>query len=310
MRFKENPSHLLESFHWIAILWLIFCLVGSPYTQASKDKPDISWVAFDFPPFEISHGPNKGTGYIDRIRNRFIQELPQYNHESPTLVNQRRFYRLLSSGSYCHSTARHTPAYENLAIQSIPHFTGFADVIITLQSNVEELSKYGIPVPLHKILKDGNLKLGVPSRSMGRVLDETLQKYGTDNNMLRRSSSQVGKELLTLLKKNRIDFTIDYPSAKRAWETSLQTEGLVSLPIKELEELIPIGHITCSNTETGRKIIKDSNKVIYKLLNDPEYVQEYILNAFPKELQDIIQARVESHIRPELEKYRESIVSD
>lgn len=310
LRIEKSLFHIFASNRWIKILLLISCLAGSHHSYGSDDKPVISWVTFDIPPFEISYGPNKGSGYIDHIRNRFIQELPQYKHKPPTLVNQRRFDRLLTSGNYCHSTTRHTPTYEKLAIQSIPHFTGFPDVIITLQKNAAELSKYGIPVPLHRILKDGNLKLGIPSRSMGTILDGIFQEHGTEKNMFTRSSSQVGKELLTLLQKNRIDYTIDYPSAKRNWETSLQAKGLISLPIEELEELIPIGHITCSNTEYGRKIIKDSNKVIYKLLNDPKYVQEYILNAYPQELQDTVKTRIESHIRPELEKYQKSLSRD
>lgn len=310
MRINNSIIHNVKSLYLMVQLSLLGTLALSSHSHANEDKPAINWVALDIPPFEISYGPNKGKGYVDRIRNRFIKELPQYRHSSPTLVNQQRFFRLLSTGDYCHSTMRRTDAFNKIAVQSIPHFTGFSDVIITLEKNAPKLSKYGVPVPLHKILKDGDSRLGVPSRSMGKILDEIFREHGTENNLLTRNSSQVGKELLTLLQKNRIDFTIDYPSAKRSWETSLQAKDLISLPIKELEELIPVGYITCSNTEYGRKIIKDSNKVIYKLLNDPKYVQEYILNTYPKELQDIVKSRIESHIRPELEKYQESLETD
>ncbi|WP_299775320.1 hypothetical protein [uncultured Pseudoteredinibacter sp.] len=310
MRIKNCIFSDVQSIYLMVQLSLLGTLVLSSYSYAYEDKPVINWVALDIPPFEISYGPNKGKGYVDRIRNRFIKELPQYRHSSPTLVNQQRFFRLLSTGDYCHSTMRRTDAFNKIAIQSIPHFTGFSDVIITFEKNAQKLSKYGVPVPLHKILKDGDSRLGVPSRTMGKILDEIFREHGTEENLLTRSSSQVGKELLTLLQKNRIDFTIDYPSAKRSWETNLQAKGLISLPIKELEELIPIGYITCSNTELGRQIIKDSNRVIYRLLKDPKYVQDFILNAYPKELQHIVQERVENHIQPALERYRESTEKD
>lgn len=291
-----------------AALQLVFStsLLCAPSLWAASTKPLISWVVLDIPPIEIAYGPLKGQGSLDKIRDRFIEELPQYRHSSPILVNQERFLRLLPTGTFCHATLRSTAKLDGLAIQSIPHFTGFPDVIITTKKHQDAISRFGVPVPLERVLTESSLKLGVPSRSMGKDVDNILRKYGNDKNMITRRSSEVGKDLLRMMLAGRLDYTIGFPSAKRSWEKTPEGKDIISFPIQELNDLIPIGHITCSNNELGRKFIEDSNKVIHKLIGSQQYIDRYVLSAYPLELQKTVQNRINSHILPLHKKYEEN----
>lgn len=303
---RNNKGRLRTAIGAALLLASATSLLFVSSLSAESAKPIISWVVLDIPPIEIAYGPLKGQGSLDKIRDRFIEELPQYRHSPPILVNQERFLRLLPTGTFCHATLRSTAKFDGLAIQSIPHFTGFPDVIITTKKHQKAISQFGVPVPLQRVLTESSLTLGVPSRSMGKDVDDILRQYGNENNMLTRRSSEVGKDLLRMMLAGRLDYTIGFPSAKRSWEKTPEGKDVISFPIQELNDLIPIGHITCSDNELGRKFIDDSNKIIHKLIGSQEYINRYVLSAYPLELQKTVQERINSHVLPLHKKYEEN----
>lgn len=256
----------------------------SSYAFAEKNhvKPEILWLQFDFPPYEIASGENKNQGQIDRIRSLIIERLPQYKHQTPTLVNQARMDRLLRQKNSCHMSLLKPEQAKPHLVYSKPHMTGPPHHIISSEKNSPNFYRNGEPIPLEQLLQNRELLLSIPSRSMGNLLNETFAKYKQSISI--RESSNVGSDFFTLIEKGRIDYTIEYPSSIVNWNRDHPNNKLVAIPIQELKAYYPIGYAACSNSALGKKVIRDINNNFEALLQAEDYIENYLLYLYPENI--------------------------
>ena len=76
-----------------------------------------------------------------------------------------------------------------------------------------------------------------------------------------------------MLDHGRFDFMISYPSAiNYAMKSILLKQAYTFLKIEGIPAFIS-GHIACSQTEWGKSVIRDINKVLLKVKNTSDYLE-------------------------------------
>ncbi|WP_299978997.1 hypothetical protein [uncultured Pseudoteredinibacter sp.] len=276
------------------IFLLLVALSNYVFAESNKVKPEILWLQFDFPPYEIASGNDKNQGQIDRIRSLIIDRLPQYRHQKPTLVNQARMDRLMLQNNSCHMGMLKPKNPKPHLIYSKPHMTGTPHHIIASEKSKDRFYRNNEAISLRELLKEGELLLSVPSRSMGNVLNGIFSEYQQAISI--RESSNVGVDFFTLIDKGRIDYTIEYPPSITRWNQNHPDNKLIAIPIQELSAYYPIGYAACSNSALGKKVIRDINHSFENLLQSTDYIKNYLLYLYPKNLHPQLQQQYENSV--------------
>ncbi|WP_299773356.1 hypothetical protein [uncultured Pseudoteredinibacter sp.] len=167
-------------------------------------------------------------------------------------------------------------------IYSKPHMTGTPHHIVASEKAKDHFYRNGKVIPLRELLEAGELSLSVPSRSMGSPLNDIFKEY--QQNISIRESSNVGIDFFTLIDKGRIDYTIEYPTAINSWNQIHPDNKLIAIPIQELKSYYPIGHAACSNSALGNKVVNDINSSFETLLQNEDYIENYLLYLYPENL--------------------------
>lgn len=101
------------------------------------------------------------------------------------------------------------------------------------------------------------------SRSFGKLLDKQI-KVLQQRNLVVRPGMDDDASTVSMLLKGRVDYLLEYPiDVKRVLGNRTNTE-LTSIAIAASTPFV-VGHIMCSDTETGRNIVKDINTALRRL---------------------------------------------
>lgn len=117
--------------------------------------------------------------------------------------------------------------------------------------------------------------LGVSKgRSFGESLDLQVGALAPKNRLTRAGIGRY-EALERMLFKKRIDFTLQFPTElKLGVDDYPQEVNVSSLAIAENSQFI-LGHIGCSQSELGKKVIKHSNEILQKLYRQPNFYQAH-----------------------------------
>ena len=230
----------------VAISLLVILFLLPAWAHAEREKGDsITWFILDLPPFFLTKGPDKGKGLADQIQKMVSERLDGYRFSNKVANASRIAKELNEDKRVCFAGE----FYGN------PGFLTSVPTIVLLPHNIivrkKDLHIFGDEnnVSLRKLLQNKNLILGTArDRLYGPELDIVLKEHARAENIYRRSGKDTLDGLLGMLIKGRIDYLIEYP---------------VSITYR--------GAIRCPDTEWGRKIINDINKILVKIRALPEY---------------------------------------
>lgn len=280
MEFSKKATEVkVHHLSFAKLLWVVLVGCSSP-TLASES---IRWVSFDFPPFEIIEGPDAGTGITDEMRKFSQLGLPNYEHQVPTIVNQARLKRLFKEGLSCYPGIIPNKEGEPFLYYSIPYSMDYPVLLVTTKKKHQTLFNNATSLSLEQSLKDLAATLTVPSRTLGPVIDDIIEKNkGNKNLSIRMSMDHAGKTFEMLL-KGRTDYVIAYNSEAVYWGQNGETNQLVFMDISELKGQFVLGSVGCSKSPKGREVIKKLNTYFAKNRNDKAYIKRAFLDWMPEQ---------------------------
>jgi len=250
---------------------LLVISVLPAWVVAEREKEDsITWFILDLPPFFITKGSDKEKGLADQIQKMVSERLDGYRFSNKVANASRIAKELKEDECVCFAGE----FYGN------PGFLTSVPTILLLPHNIivrkKDLHLYGNGnyVSLKRLLQNKNLILGTASdRLYGPELDIVLKKHTKGKNVYHRSGKDTLDGLLGMLIKGRVDYLIEYPvSIAYAAKRLGVLDKLATITIEENVDAPPIrGAIRCPDTEWGRKIINDINKILLKIRVLPEY---------------------------------------
>ena len=135
-------------------------------------------------------------------------------------------------------------------------------------------------------------------RSFGEVVDKQIQQVPS-RNILQRAGDGRYQAMMHMLFKGRIDFIIDFPvEMKRELDAFDMPVSLASLPIADTPEYI-VGHIACSKSDLGEKIVQQVNTRLLTLYQQAEffyahsrYLADADLTNFSQYYMDVFQSPI------------------
>jgi len=262
-----------------SILSLIF-LINFLYSN-QNDK--ITWLINDAPPFYISEGEFKNMGFGDLFQKMIIEDLSNYNHEIKKSALSRVIKNFQHKKNVCFSTWIYntTPEY---VITSIPNLYYEPLGIITRKENKKFFTQ--IPISLDDLMANEKfIFIQGMGRGYGLPLDEIVNKYKEKPNFkIRKSSKNITDAIFEMIKRKRVDYTIDYYSSLSYYNARNEKNNqLIFLPVEENYEKGVLGSIACSKSLWGEKVIEDINKSIVKLREKNEYKNTFSKWLVPKE---------------------------
>lgn len=288
--YQTATSHTL-----LITLALVLLLASAPVKPEPAEKV-IRWMSYDFPPYEIVTGPEKNQGIIDRIRIFITAATGDYRHYKPILINKDRMKKLLRSDRYCHASV--IPTSEMLKSSYMSYKTGitFPHTLITTEANHLKNFNNRASVSLLELLKNKDLIMAVPSRSMGETLNEIIANHKNQTNVHIRKSFKSRGVFENMLFKSRADYFIDYPTMVVDWNKANPNQKLVALIIKETEDQYITARVSCSRNQWGKQAINRINSALVDVRKDPNYFYSVFLTRTPPELRATLQKEYDNTV--------------
>lgn len=241
----------------------------------------IHWLVQDLPPhftFKNGQPPQRprdlGNGEVDGFMRLLIARLPQYRHEFVD-AGFPRFEALVRQGQTLCS-ALHVRTPERLGWL---YYTHLHPALLSRQLHVvvrrdqlprfEQADAPGQTLSLAEILKREDLVGLLPrGRSFGPRIDALLQATGE-----RSPKTMVigrGTHLLSMLRAQRMDYTLEYPAVMADYLSSNGAGAeLLALPIAEGRSTA-VATAACSRTPEGRRQIEAIDQAVRKLAQEPQ----------------------------------------
>jgi uncharacterized protein (TIGR02285 family) len=255
----------------VALCFLFMVSLFSGGAAAKETGPDtITWLVLDLPPFFLTKGPDKGKGIADQIQQMVCERLKGYRSRTQRANASRIARELREDNHVCFAGEFYgNPDFLTSAptIAIIPH------AIVVRKDDIERFGG-GDKVSLKALLRKKDLILGTAKdRLYGPELDEVLKAHSGEDQIYSRSGEDILDGLLGMLLKKRIDYLIEYPmSIRYAAKKAGVADRIAVIPIQENSEAPLIrGAIRCPDTEWGREVIADINRVLWDLRPSPRY---------------------------------------
>ena len=249
---------------------LLLILLISLNINADESRKKIVWYAYDQPPAYIVSGEFANKGFINQALKLLTEAMPNYHHSYEHHSLDRVINALKTDRKVCFFGLFSTEERREFA-----YFSDYSlmhnnlQVLIPLKT-AKRLSLAN-SVDVSALFNEYKLTVGIiGKRSYGDFID-TILKQHKNLTFIRTSSST--KHLFKMLDHGRFDFMISYPSAINFAMTSiLLNQEYTFLTIEGVPDFIS-GHIACSKTDWGKRIITEINEVLPKVKNTTEYLE-------------------------------------
>lgn len=272
---------------------LSMLILSSSFPRSLTAKEVITWMLVEWPPYVIHQGKFKNQGTVDETVRFLTKQLPNYQHEVIYSSAKRLFSDIAEQSNICSATWLKNPEREKSAIFSIPYSPAPAVALVTTQAKAGKFKEFlyeDKSISIKDLLQNHHeLKLGIINkRSYTRALDSIIRHHLDNENVFVRTAEDLGGGLLKMLAFQWIDYTIEYPHVVTY---SAQEKGLdmtpVFIPIHEIGEKTLYGHVICSNSNFGKKVIDDVNVVLRSNMSDVlTIVEKWFSPDIKKMLQD------------------------
>ena len=237
---------------------------------ADENIQKITWYAYDQPPAYIFSGEYADKGFINQSLKILTEAMPNYQHSYEQHSLNRVFHALKTNKKVCFFglfKTKERSAFAYFSDYSLMH----NNLQVLLPLKVAQRLNISKSIDLSELFNKHKLTVGViGKRSYGDLIDSIL-KENAEFTFIRTSSST--KHLFKMLDHGRFDFMISYPSAiNYAMKSILLEQAYTFLKIEGIPAFIS-GHIACSQTEWGKNVITDINKVLPKVKNTSAYLE-------------------------------------
>jgi polar amino acid transport system substrate-binding protein len=256
MNLRVALSASFAIFHWAT----------PAIAQAPKE---VVWNIFDFPPYYITQGPDKGKGIYDQFLHDLTRELPGFSHRIEPSTPNRTEALIKQGESVCTVSRTQTPEREAYSIFARPPYLYILPVRIVIvesaRPRVAALREDG-RVSLKRLLETHTVRFGVvENRKFGHPVDSLIDHYSQekDGPVVKWTTESLSADALKLMALGRFDGTLAYPSEFAKLQALQPQVKFVSFPLAETHHLLP-AKVSCANTATGRALIAAADKLPLK----------------------------------------------
>jgi uncharacterized protein (TIGR02285 family) len=260
----------------LKLLSVFFLLIFSPLICAEKLK--IDWLLPNSPPFYISDNSDE-LGICEALVEKLRTSLPEVEHNL-LIIPQARINKMMRYGEkVCFPCMIYRKQGNALATFSHPTVIYPPFAIAASINTVNQIkAKYGSPLDIKLLLNDHSFQLGRENaRRFGALLQPILeQSHAYQNSALIYNSTESTTALINMIKKNRIDYIIEYP-VNINYQKSIGNNSLAMIEIKQLKNHFIYGAIGCATSAKdnfGIKAISLINEALKNsILKDKEYIK-------------------------------------
>lgn len=264
----EKKSLSAKVYTGLLLLFILFF----PSISHSNKRETITWLKHDFPPVYILNGENKNHGIVDGMIEIYKKNLPEFDHVF-VYGNSARIQEIIKKGQKAlYASSLKTSKRKKYSVFSIATSITYPNTIILKPYN-NRISQ-GEELSLESLISNNKLTGGfTDKRAYGGQIDNLLERYQNNKNILFRSGDNSLEGLLKMLGEKRIDYTIGYP-----WELEYNIrlkQNKKKFLIKNISELRGSRwnkvYIAAPKTDWGIKMIKRLNNILIKARIDEEY---------------------------------------
>lgn len=229
------------------------------------DKPIITWMLNDFPPFIQVDGTLPGKGFVDAAVRHIIERTPEFTHRFEVSGISRALNLMQMGTPVCHPALLPTTERLVYAIASRPvHFT-LPHHVIARRDRADRLRPFlnaQGQINIDSLLSDTNLRTSITEqRAFVPVIQTALNARKGAPNIL-TTGVHFNAPFLQLA-AGWVDYIIAYPVEPR-WYVSNETSpgaALVYFPIAGVEEYV-LGYMLCTKGPTGEALIGRINSLV------------------------------------------------
>lgn len=242
--------------------------------RAPHEVHSLNWVMNTAPPFHILNGPLAGQGICDALINVIDAHLPELSSERLVLPQSRIRQQFERKEDQCFPCMIYRPIPGD-TIQSDPTHFYYPHGIITTAEKAEVIKKrHGHPVRLASLMTDQDFRFGYPDGrhypAVQPIMDKAVQSGIT---RIAHTGENATLAILAMIKKGRIDYTLEYQILHNFELAEHATTNLVFLPVAETQGQHVLGAIGCTNTEWGRAAVQKINQVLPQVRQHPDFLQ-------------------------------------
>lgn len=251
-------------------------IISNSISEGVSARETITWADVNFPPAYFVDGPRKNKGFIQKARQYYIDQMPEYDHNFVTMSSNRILRTMKTTDGFCYSS--HIKTSERMEVMHFSRETVWVQAfrLIFLEKNKNLFLNYindEKEVSINSIILDQNLTAGFLSkRSYTPKIDEAIGNLRIQGNYEEFHNQSL---IHPMLSAGRIDWTIGYPYEMTYYFSELNLPGkFLSYGIDGIQGVIA-GHISCSKTPLGAEIIQKVNRIRGAAGNPPQYVLHY-----------------------------------
>lgn len=234
----------------------------------------LQWVINAAPPFHIVDGPFAGQGICDVLTDVIDQHLPELASNRLVLPQSRIRKQFQRKENQCFPCMIYRPVPGD-TIQSEPTHFYYPHGIITTPEKARLIqARHGNPVRLASLISDRTFRFGYPDGrhypAVQNILDNALQN---DISRIAHTGENATVAILAMIKKGRIDYTLEYQILHNLDKAENPSDDLVFLQVAENQGQHVLGAIGCTNSEWGRAAIQKINQVLPLVRQHPAFLQ-------------------------------------
>lgn len=241
--------------------------------QEANEMQSLHWVINTAPPFHILEGQYAGQGICDVLIDVLDDALPELATKRTVLPQTRIRQQFQRNENQCFPCMIYRPT-PGETIQSEPTHFYAPHGIITTQEKAEQITQqHGNPVRLGSLVHDRNFRFGYPAGRHYPALHDILEQARQSHlNPVAHSGENATVAILSMIKKNRIDYTIEYQILQQFDHKTTDDSPLVFLEIAETQDQYVLGAIGCTNNAWGEAAIKHINRVLPQVQQHPDFL--------------------------------------
>lgn len=229
--------------------------------QSLEEKPLLTWILTDFPPFIVTDGPSlPGEGFIDFTLRYLVERMPEYRHRYEVAGIARAVGLMEQGAPVCHPALLRTAEREKIAEFSGPVHFVLSHMVVARRDRLDRLSRHMDDkgtVDLARLLADPSLTTSLTEkRAFSPVIDKALAESGPSHN---RPTIGVRFDSPFLqMDVGWIDYIFAYPVEPGWYRKSgriSRDADLVYLPVAGGPDYV-LGGVACTRGAWGEGVVR------------------------------------------------------
>lgn len=269
---KQMLYQKLASFLFMSSILLSLTVPAKAY--AANEISTLNWVINTAPPFHIVTGTHSGRGICDALMDIVDEQLPELASSRVVLPQTRIRQQFEREVDQCFPCMIYNPTPTDTVQTEPTHFYYPHGIITTKEKAVIMQERHGNPVRLASLITDREFRFGYPDGrhypAVQSIVDQAIQ---SDVTRVAHTGENATVAILSMIKAERIDYTIEYQILHNFDMVANNSTELAFLEIAETQGQHVLGAIGCTNTEWGRAVVKEINRILPNVQQHPEFLQ-------------------------------------